>query len=740
MFKNLKLGIKLGVGFSLLILFTVLVAGVGMLSLYSVENNVAMVSNINDVMNSMKSARQNEKNYVIRKDMQFVDAVHNDINGLITKAAALREELPDAADRQRMEAVMKAANRYMAAFDSYVALDEDSNKMMGIWRELTTEVYDLGRVVREDIVAPARARASAQDYTSDLLKWTEISDSFNMDISRNFLSLRIAALYYILKKNEQEWANFEKWTNQLLSGIQKWSDLGRGEPRVQEVAQKMSAAIQKYLEAGQNFYNNVQEQDKAAQEMLSAARETQEMGEEARLQQIQAMGEAITRSNLFLIIGTLVSAVLGIVFAIFLTKGITTPIRRVVEHARLMAEGDIEQEVKADRKDEVGDLLQAMGSLLKAEKSVEETVSGLARGDLDQHVEVRSSKDSLMRSIIALTEAEREVAKLAKEISQGNLEVEAQARSANDVLMHSLQEMIERTTDVVGSIQTGAEEVAAGSEEMSATAESLSQGATEQASSVEESSASMEEMASSIAQNADNAKQTEAIALRAAEDAQSSGEAVTEAVKAMKDIAEKISIIQEIARQTDLLALNAAIEAARAGEHGKGFAVVASEVRKLAERSQEAAEEITELSAKSTEVAERAGDMLAKLVPDIRKTSELVQEISASSIEQSAGATQINQALQQLDTVVQQNSAASEEMSSTSEELSAQAQQLQSTIAFFKINQAARGTVRTTSHTHASKARSLPTPKAAPKGGKKLQLDLDEDTLDDASDNDFERF
>jgi methyl-accepting chemotaxis protein len=193
-------------------------------------------------------------------------------------------------------------------------------------------------------------------------------------------------------------------------------------------------------------------------------------------------------------------------------------------------------------------------------------------------------------------------------------------------------------------------------------------------------------MSSNIQQNADNSQQTEKISLKAANDADEGGKAVIEAVSAMKEIATKISIIEEIARQTNLLALNAAIEAARAGEHGKGFAVVAAEVRKLAERSQSAAGEISELSATSVDVAEKAGEMLTKLVPDIQKTSELVQEISASSAEQNSGASQITNAIQQLDSVIQQNASATEEMASTTEELSSQAQQLQETISFFKLD------------------------------------------------------
>jgi len=195
----------------------------------------------------------------------------------------------------------------------------------------------------------------------------------------------------------------------------------------------------------------------------------------------------------------------------------------------------------------------------------------------------------------------------------------------------------------------------------------------------------MEEMVSNIQQNADNAQQTEKIAQKAAEDAREGGKAVSQTVAAMKEIAGKITIIEEIARQTNLLALNAAIEAARAGEHGRGFAVVASEVRKLAERSQTAAGEISKLSGTSVQVAEQAGAMLAKLVPDIQRTAELVLEINGSSKEAERGAGQVNKAIQQLDQVVQQNASAAEEMSSTAEELSSQAEHLQSIMEYFKV-------------------------------------------------------
>ncbi|OPY79357.1 MAG: Methyl-accepting chemotaxis protein II [Syntrophorhabdus sp. PtaU1.Bin153] len=314
-------------------------------------------------------------------------------------------------------------------------------------------------------------------------------------------------------------------------------------------------------------------------------------------------------------------------------------------------------------------------------------IDRISKGDVPERIteEYKGDFNEIKNNLNLLIDSTNGVTKIAKEIAKGNLMVEVRERSSRDELMKALASMVEKLTGVVNDVKVAADNVASGSIQTSSNSQQMSQGATQQAASAEEVSSSMEQMVANIRQNADNAHQTEKIALKSAKDAKEGGEAVAETVSAMREIASKISIIEEIARQTNLLALNAAIEAARAGEHGKGFAVVASEVRKLAERSQLAAGEISKLSVSSVEVAEKAGEMLMRIVPDIQKTAELVQEISAASNEQNTGAEQINRAIQQLDQVIQQNASATEEMASTSEELSSQAEQLQETISFFKV-------------------------------------------------------
>ncbi|BFR47801.1 MCP four helix bundle domain-containing protein [Nitratidesulfovibrio sp. HK-II] len=333
------------------------------------------------------------------------------------------------------------------------------------------------------------------------------------------------------------------------------------------------------------------------------------------------------------------------------------------------------------------------------------------------------------------------LAAVTRRIAAGDLDVSFDADGGRLRGVYAdMKDMVDGLVSVITEVRAGAENVASGSEELSASAETLSQGATEQAASIEEISSSMEEMAANIRQNMENARQTETIAVQAATDAEAGGKAVGDTVGAMRDIAAKISIIEEIARQTNLLALNAAIEAARAGEHGKGFAVVAAEVRKLAERSGEAASEISDLSSSSVAVAEQAGEMLTKMVPGIRRTAELVQEIAAASNEQNVGAEQVNKAIAQLDQVIQQNASASEEMASTSEELSSQAEQLQATVSRFRVASMDGGAVRAPRRAQpaaAPRAVAAQAPRKAVSGkGGNIALDMGAD----ADDSEFERF
>jgi methyl-accepting chemotaxis protein len=343
----------------------------------------------------------------------------------------------------------------------------------------------------------------------------------------------------------------------------------------------------------------------------------------------------------------ILSIIISIWMAILLANNISKGIAKIKEAAQKFAIGDMDLDLNIDSKDEIGQVAEIFCEIAATMKHISENAKLIAKGDLTIHIAKRSEKDELLGS---------------------------------------LSEMVGRLNEIVTQITTAANNVSANSTEMSSAAIQLSQGANEQASSAEEISSSIEEMTTTIQQNSENAIQTGKIAVASSQGIEDVNLASQRSLEAIKQIVEKIKIINNIAEKTDILAINAAIEAARAGEHGRGFAVVAAEVRKLAETSQKAAIEINQFSAGSLKITEDTTILMSKIIPDIQRTTQLVQEIAASSAEQNTGTDQIARAIEILSQITQQNSASAEEMSSSSEELANQAEMLKETISYFKID------------------------------------------------------
>ncbi|HYO60131.1 methyl-accepting chemotaxis protein [Archangium sp.] len=373
---------------------------------------------------------------------------------------------------------------------------------------------------------------------------------------------------------------------------------------------------------------------------------------EQRTQRSTALEQTMYRTLSF---GGALGAVVAIILALLLGRGIVRPLDEAVVVMGRLAQGDLSVEVQARGGDETGKMLAGMHEMI--------------------------------RSL-------RHMARVAESLAAGDMTVQVVARSENDTLGRAFGTMVQKLSGMIGEVRAGASALSSAASQVSTTSQSLSQGTSRQAASVEETSATLEQLSSTITQNAENSRLTDQMTSQGVRDAEESSEAVEETVRAMAAIAEKISIVEEIAYQTNLLALNAAVEAARAGEHGRGFAVVATEVRKLAERSQKAAKEIGGLAISSVKISEHSGQLLKVLVPSIRKTAELVQEVSAASKEQATGVAQMTKAMDQVDQVTQRNASAAEQLASTAEELSSQALALQQLMSFFRIHGLDDGGVR----------------------------------------------
>ena len=717
-FKNLKIGVRLGISLSVII---VLFIGVSLYMIRSMQELSELTHKLHDHPYTVSTAALRIGSGIVKMHRSMKDvALAKDVAGIDAAAAAVTEY-----EREVYKDFDIIAERFLGDKQHVKEIREH----FAGWKSIRDEVIELMRA-GERLQAADITKGKGANYVQTLFEEVQgfidfadtKADSFveGAETSRNralfvaYLTLALTVITAIVlgllltRSITRPLAQTVRFADQMANG-------------------DLTANIQIYQKDEIGSLAN------AFRNMNGKIRDVLE--EMNRLIQAVQDGRLDTRGSTEAFAGGWRELVVGVNTVI---DAFVTPINVTAEYLERIAKGDVPEKITEESRgdfneiknnlnlliDNISSVLQETNGLIQAVQNGKLNVRGnaevysgdwrelvvgvdnvinafvkpltmtaesldrIAKGDVPDTIteDYKGDFNEIKNNLNMLIDAMHDITRLAEEMAEGNLTVDVKERSSQDTLMQALNTMVQRLREVALTVKSAADNVASASQGMSSGSEQMSQGATEQAAAAEEASTSMEQMAANIRQNTDNALQTEKIAVKSAMDAQEGGKVVAETVTAMQEITKRIMVIEEIARQTHMLSLNATIEAAKAQEYGKGFGVVASEVRALAARSQTAAVDINQVASDSIAVAEKAGAMLTKLVPDIQKTAELVQEISAASNEQNTGTEQINRAIQQLDQVIQQNSATSEEMAATAEESASQAEQLRNTVAFFRID------------------------------------------------------
>ena len=672
--KNLKIGKKLSVGFGGLLLLVMLASWVGFQGLGSLEHELNLLGNkqapMSDMANEMKIAMWTSRNYL----EEYKSA---------TSVMATDDE-------QALESILAEYNASVQEFDDSLGVILEGGEQGGfkILKADNPEIIELVKQSDDnhnDNFQPAAGRMMEAGHL--LIKDKKFLDESMLAMEQSFD--KVIAVADDVETSAQNVVEDNKATATTVDQLK--TVLARDVPMIDASMELKLTTVQArmfmeefvqmtVMSDAEEVEEDIQLSMSNFDELLSAMLEGgtvdgvpfQKVEDPAILQRLQEL------SNQFALFKQAGNAMIEAKYSMIRHQG---------EAEQAMANLDIIA-------GEVGALLDKVESMIAAEMSAAKKAgvetSASANKELILVVIIAIILGTVIGVIITrgITGPLAITVQAAQQIAEGDLTgtIDIHQKDEAGILAESLQDMLVKLRDIVSNVKMATSNISQGSSQLSESVQNLSSGSSEQAASVEQTSSALEEMSANVDQNADNAKQTEKMAEDAARKAEDGGKAVTETVGAMKDIADKIRVIEDIAYETKILALNAAIEAARAGEHGKGFAVVAAEVRKLAGNSEIAANEISSLAKSSVSVSERAGTLLNEIVPSIVKTADLVQEITAASEEQSSGIGEINGAMTQLDTVTQNNAALSEELASTAEEMNSQAMSLEDMMTFFQID------------------------------------------------------
>ncbi|MBN1970596.1 MAG: HAMP domain-containing protein [Candidatus Delongbacteria bacterium] len=740
MFKNQKIYIKIGIGFGVVLLFLILVSFLAYTGIddsdggfqdyikVNVDNNLISLIN-SDLTYSKVSA----KKYLTTKSTEDINHFNARLKSIKENLNQINLRINDSSKKVLISKIEQAVKSFENEFASVVAVTTNEDK---IFEEVL------------NIDGP-KTTAIIESLLNDLIDRNKSELSSNVALMQeHFLLARISVLKFINSGNSDfSEAALDDIEIEVYSYIDRIERKLKGENS--EQMEQIKFLLNRYTESFKEMsifttqrFEKVNNLDILGDEVEKSAKTLNDM----ITKEEEVLGKSVTENNQttknFVLWFSVIAFIIAVIFALIIVRAITKPLNYLVLMGKNVSEGNFSEDYDLNQKDEVGEVYQALLSIVNILKSFNIEFNILTDSVKNDNYKIRldesnfaggfkdilKASNSLMTILeekimfqISVQEKDKKVNSYQKDevsklksilvkMSQGDLtgkydvgEYDKDTMEAYNTfseISSLVNSTISSLNEVLIQVRTASTQVQSASEQVSGASQSLSSGTTEQASSLEQISSTMQEIASQTRLNADNAGQANNLSIAAKDEAENGNKEMKNLIEAMKDINKSsrdiskiIKVIDEIAFQTNLLALNAAVEAARAGKHGKGFAVVAEEVRNLAARSAKAAKETSELIENSikkvkqgTELVDKTGDALEKIVNGATKVRDLVAEITIASKEQTTGVLQANSALDQVSNVTQQNAANSEETAAAAEEMSSQATELENLLNKFTLS------------------------------------------------------